>query len=137
MSKDPNDILSSATFQRIPVAVPSAHGQLDIQNVNGVLCIVDDAGVATAIGAASGDLGKLIEAEFVATSDAAAVPFSCAVPGLLIGATPKALVDLTGVLTSAQVAAFFEATCTVAGHFQQTGAFAGGDISVFGSFRNP
>ncbi len=81
-----------------------------------------------------GGLGKLIAAEFVASSTGA---FACIVPGLLVGATPIALVDLTGVLTSTLVATHFEAVASVPGQFQQTSAFPGGNICVLGIFKNP
>lgn len=53
MDAQPNEILSSSTYLRIPAAVASSHGQIDIQNVNGVMSFVDDAGVATPIEAGS------------------------------------------------------------------------------------
>jgi hypothetical protein len=73
-------------------------------------------------------------ASFVASTSGA---LSCVFPGAAFGDVVVSVVDLTGVLTSAQTAAFFEGTVTVNGHLQQTAGFPGGNICVFAILRTP
>ncbi len=93
---NPNDIAASLTLLNIPAAVAAPHGQLDIQNVAGVLKKVDDAGTATDLGAGGAGTVTSVAATASGLLAVAGTPTVAPTVGMATAATHTIIANVTG-----------------------------------------